>query len=62
MVPVTINGTYGILKKGALGIRPGTVTMVLDAPVDPPQAEGRAAEMLLMEKVHRVIESHYANQ
>jgi hypothetical protein len=36
--------------------------MVLGAPVDPPKTEGKAAEMLLMDEVHRVIESHYANQ
>jgi len=62
VVPVTINGSYGILRKGTFGIRPGVIKMVLDTPVAPPQADGRMAEKQLMDEVHRVIESHYVEQ
>ncbi len=52
VVPVTILGTYEIMPKGSLAIRPGTATVIFHAPVDPAAYPSREA---LMEAVREKI-------
>jgi len=52
VVPVTILGTYEIMPKGSLAIRPGTATVIFHAPVDPAAFPSREA---LMEAVREKI-------
>jgi len=62
VVPLTINGTYSILRKHSLRIRPGTAHLVLGDPIEPSGATGREAELVLMDAVHRVIVKDYIDQ
>ncbi|MFI5251489.1 MAG: lysophospholipid acyltransferase family protein [Bacteroidota bacterium] len=62
VVPLTINGSYGILQKHSIKIKPGTITLILDKPIDPPQADGKEAESQLREEVQRIIQGHYIEQ
>jgi 1-acyl-sn-glycerol-3-phosphate acyltransferase len=61
VVPLTINGSYSLLPKHSMRIRPGTVEIVLERPI-PVEGEGKDAEVELMEKVHAAIARHYINQ
>ena len=62
VIPLTINGSYGIVPKHSMRIRPGTVELVLDAAILPENVTGRDAELRLMEQVHAAIEKNYLNQ
>jgi 1-acyl-sn-glycerol-3-phosphate acyltransferase len=61
VVPLTINGSYGILPKDSLAIRPGAVEVVLGAPIFI-EGTGKQAEMRLMEHVHEAIARTYNDQ
>jgi 1-acyl-sn-glycerol-3-phosphate acyltransferase len=62
VIPLTINGTFHILPKHSISVRPGTVHLILDAPIPPTPERGRDAEIRLMEKVHTAIAHHYVDQ
>ena len=62
VVPLTINGTYSILRKHSVMIRPGTAQLILGDPIEPSPASGRDAELALMDMVHREIVKTYINQ
>lgn len=62
VVPLTINGSYSILRKHSIVVRPGDVEVVLAEPIEIRQREGKEAEKELMEKVHAAIEHAYVNQ
>jgi 1-acyl-sn-glycerol-3-phosphate acyltransferase len=62
VVPLSINGSYSILSKNSLRLRPGTITLILDGPITPPSRNGKETEMELRDRVHAAIESHYVNQ
>jgi 1-acyl-sn-glycerol-3-phosphate acyltransferase len=62
VIPLTINGSYGIVPKHSMRIRPGTVDLVLDAPIHLEKVTGRDAELRLMEQVHAAIEKNYSDQ
>lgn len=62
VVPLTINGSYSILPKKSLRLRPGTITLVLDKPIVPPQENGKETEMKLREQVESCIKQHYIDQ
>ena len=62
VVPLTVNGSFSILPKHSISVRPGRVELVLDAPIPIPAGEGKDAEMHLMQDVHAVIERHYIDQ
>jgi 1-acyl-sn-glycerol-3-phosphate acyltransferase len=62
VVPLTINGSFSILSKNSLRLRPGTITLVLDEPIAPPTRNGKETEMELRDRVHAAIASHYVNQ
>jgi 1-acyl-sn-glycerol-3-phosphate acyltransferase len=62
VVPLTINGTYSILRKHSVMISPGTAHLILGDPIEPSGATGREAEVALMEAVHREIVRTYIDQ
>jgi 1-acyl-sn-glycerol-3-phosphate acyltransferase len=62
VVPLTVNGSYAILRKHSINVRPGKVELALDTPIDVPSGGGKDAEMELMEKVHAAIARHYVDQ
>jgi len=52
IVPITILGTYEMMPKGSMIVRPGTATLVFHPPVDPKQYSSREE---LMQAVRDVI-------
>jgi 1-acyl-sn-glycerol-3-phosphate acyltransferase len=62
VVPLTINGTYSILRKHSVMIRPGTARLILGEPIEPSNGSGRDAELALMDTVHREIVKTYVDQ
>ena len=62
VVPLTINGSYKILKKGSLRITPGTITLVLARPIEPPASNGKNTEFQLRDQVHDIIQQQYVDQ
>jgi 1-acyl-sn-glycerol-3-phosphate acyltransferase len=62
VVPLTVNGSFSILPKHSVSVRPGTVELVLDAPIPVPEGAGKDAELRLMQDVHAVIARHYIDQ
>ncbi len=61
VVPLTINGTYPILPKGSMVVRPKPVELVFETPI-PVEGTGKDEEMRLMEKVHEAIARNYVDQ
>jgi len=55
IVPVTIKGSFNILSKKSFLIRPGIITLILDAPVPPPQTTGKESELALSDTVRSII-------
>lgn len=62
IVPLTVNGSYAILRKHSINVLPGTVDLVLGFPIPVPAGEGKEAEKELMEQVHAVITGNYIEQ
>jgi 1-acyl-sn-glycerol-3-phosphate acyltransferase len=62
VVPLTINGSYTIVPKHSLRIRPGTVDLVLSPPMPTAALEGKDAERQLMAKVRAAIAAQYRDQ
>lgn len=62
IIPVTINGTFGILRKGSLNIRSSEIEIVLSPEVPTAGREGKEGELALMAEVRAEIEKHYRDQ
>lgn len=62
IVPLTINGTFGIMPKHSATIRPGPVELILESPIEVEPEQGKEAELRLMERVHAAIAKHYVDQ
>ena len=62
VVPVSINGTFHIMAKGSLAIRPGPVEVTFDSPIEVNSHGGRDEEIRVMEQVHLAIAKNYRNQ
>lgn len=63
MIPLTINGTYALVPKHSLRIRPGTVHLHFGPPIRVEDAGNeRDTESLLMDRVRSAIESQYVVQ
>jgi len=58
VVPLTIKGSYGILPRHSMRIKPGTISLVLDEPIEPPNSNGKDVELMLRDKVHKIIQQH----
>jgi 1-acyl-sn-glycerol-3-phosphate acyltransferase len=62
VVPLTINGTYSIVPKHSLRIRPGTVDLILSPPVAVTGTSEKETERQIMERVRSAIEQQYRIQ
>ena len=62
IVPVTINNTFRIMRKGSWQIRPSDIELVLSRPVPTTGFSGRDGEQKLMDIVRAEIASHYIDQ
>jgi 1-acyl-sn-glycerol-3-phosphate acyltransferase len=62
VVPLTINGTFSIMPKGSLIIKPANISVVLGKPISTLGLNGKKGELELMEQVHHAIEKNYINQ
>lgn len=62
VIPLTINGSYNILSKNSRRIKPGTITLVLGTPIEPPAQNGKETELKLREEVESIIKQHYQDQ
>ena len=63
VVPITINGSFRLLRKGSLKISPGTIDLVIHDPIPPVAGQAaKESELALMEQVREKIASAYINQ
>jgi len=62
VVPLTVNGSYHILRKRSCVVRPGAIEIVLESPILLRKGNVKEAEMKLMERVHAAIRKHYIDQ
>jgi len=56
IIPVTISGSFDIMRKGSMKIKPASVTVTVSEPVSSTQYES-ADSYLLREEVFKIIES-----
>jgi 1-acyl-sn-glycerol-3-phosphate acyltransferase len=62
VVPLTVNGSFTILRKKSLSVRPGHIDLVVAPPIPIPPGEGRDVELALMAQVHNAIAAQYIDQ
>jgi len=62
VVPVTLNGTFRLLRKSSLAIHPGPAEIIFGSPIDVSGEHGKEAELRLMKKVHEIIAKSYVDQ
>jgi 1-acyl-sn-glycerol-3-phosphate acyltransferase len=62
VVPLIINGTFNILPKGSLNVKPANISVVLEKPITTDGLNGKISELQLMEQVHKAIEKNYIDQ
>lgn len=62
VVPLTINGTFSIIQKGSIIIRPSVIELIIDNPIPTENINSREEEILLMNKVRSIMESRYIPQ
>jgi 1-acyl-sn-glycerol-3-phosphate acyltransferase len=55
IVPVTINGSHEVLPRNSLRIRPGTISLTLSSPIEPPGTNGKETELDVRDRVHEII-------
>jgi 1-acyl-sn-glycerol-3-phosphate acyltransferase len=61
VVPLTVNGSFAILPKASLAIRPGTVALTIEDPI-PITGPGKDEEKRLMTLVRAAMDRHYIDQ
>ena len=59
IVPITINGSFKILPKASLDIRPSPIELLMDKPIDTSNIANREEELALMKQVRAIIERNY---
>ena len=62
VVPLTINGSFNILRKRSIAVHPGTVKLVLEPPITLQGNNEKDTELKLMEEVHAAIKKNYIDQ
>lgn len=62
VIPLAINGTFRILGRHSLVVRPTRVHLVLEEPVRADGLRGKEAEVKIMERVRAAIEKNYIDQ
>lgn len=61
IVPLAINGSYNIMPRHSWQIKSGTITLVLDRPIEIPSANGKETELKLRDQVHDIIQRNFKN-
>ena len=61
VVPLIVNGSFHILRKRSVVIRPGRITLTLERPITI-NGSGKEMEMKLLEDVHAAMARHYIDQ
>ena len=59
IVPITINGSFKILPKDSLDIRPSPIELLMGKPIDTSHITTREEEIALMKRVRNIIEQSY---
>jgi 1-acyl-sn-glycerol-3-phosphate acyltransferase len=59
IVPIAINGSFKILPKSSLDIRPSPIELVMEKPIDTSHIVTREEEIALMNRVREIIERNY---
>ncbi len=59
IVPIAINGSFKILPKSSLDIRPSPIELVMEKPIDTSHVATRGEEIALMNRVREIIERNY---
>ncbi len=59
IVPITINGSFKILPKNSLDIRPSPIELLMDKPIDTSHIANREEEISLMNRVREIIARNY---
>ena len=59
IVPIAINGSFKILPKSSLDIRPSPIELVMEKPIDTSHVATRDEEIALMNRVRGIIERNY---
>jgi 1-acyl-sn-glycerol-3-phosphate acyltransferase len=59
IVPIAINGSFKILPKNSLDIRPSPIELVMEKPIDTSHIASREEEIALMNRVREIIERNY---
>lgn len=59
IVPLTIKGTFEILPKKKFRIKPGTVKLFVDPPIEHDGSIDKKSELELMDKVRNIIVKNY---
>lgn len=59
VVPLTILGSYDVMKKNNLRIHKGDITIMVDSPIDVREYRDKQGVTELMSKVRKVIERNY---
>lgn len=61
VVPLIVNGSFHILRKRSVVIRPGRITLTLERPITI-KGSGKETEKKLMGDVHAAMARHYIDQ
>jgi len=59
VVPITINGSFKILPKASLDIRPSPIELLIGKPIDTRHVSSRDEEIALMNNVREIISANY---
>jgi 1-acyl-sn-glycerol-3-phosphate acyltransferase len=59
IVPITINGSYGVLPRHSFTVVPSTIELVINPPISTLNIKSRTEELALMETVRNIIASQY---
>ena len=62
VVPLTIVGSSSVLRKKSFRIVPGTITLILDKPIELKSSNGKTAELQLLEETRSVIERNFVGK
>ncbi|MDA0986597.1 MAG: lysophospholipid acyltransferase family protein [Bacteroidetes bacterium] len=62
VVPLIINGTFTIIQKGSIIIRPQEINLIVDDPIQTEKINSRDEEIGLMNKVREIMETRYIPQ
>lgn len=59
VVPLTILGSYEVMRKGKLVVRKGEITILVDSPIEVCEYKDKQGAMALMHRVREIIERNY---